>query len=436
MVKNHKISLLQAVALVTGNIVGSGIFLLPTALAIYGQFSLYGWLISTVGAILIALTFGRLSRQLPYTGGPYIYTRHAFGDFFGFLVAWGYWICTWTGNAAIVVGFVSNLAAFFPALQNSAILATTLCIITVWLITWINLLGIREVAHFQLVTTILKLIPLLIIGTFGFFFFKLSNFRVEPSSIQLPNAFFQTAALTLWSFLGIEAATIPAAEIKNPAKNVARATIIGTIISAVVFVMASTVVIGILPSSIMQKSTAPFADAAKLMGGNMLYYIIAATAAISSLGTLNGWILVQGQLPWAVANDGLFPKFFRQKNKNNVPANALILSSILVTILIFFNYSATLQTQFQNIILLSTLSTLIPYAFCSVAELVILKRKSHNFQWNKHKRLIFLSIATLIFTFAAIIGTGMKTIIYGLGLLMMGIPVYLWNKSLSKSTKN
>ncbi|MND57739.1 Arginine/agmatine antiporter [compost metagenome] len=430
---DKKIGFLQATALVTGNMIGSGIFLLPTSLAVFGYFSLWGWLISTIGAILLATVFARLSRLMPITGGPYAYTQQAFGKTTGFFVAWGYWICVWTGNAAIVIAFVSNLSPFFPILGKSPVIAAICSIITVWLLTWLNIRGVQKAARFQLITTIFKLLPILLIGTVGFLYFKPENFFIRPLDLKFPDVFFETAALTLWSFLGIESATIPAAHIRNPEKNIPRATLTGTLISAVVFVLSCTAVIGILPHHIISNSASPFSDAANAMWGQTFYYVIAATAAIACLGTLNGWILLQGQVAWAAANEKVFPPFFLRTTKNQTPISGLIVSSVLTTLLIFFNYSATLQQQFQNMILLSTLSTLIPYAFCSVAELIILKKRGIAITWRNHKQLIFISAFALIFSIGAIIGTGPKTILYGLLLLALGLPFYFWGyrKSLS-----
>lgn len=421
-----KIGFWHAVSLVTGNMIGSGIFLLPASLAAFGFYSLWGWLISSTGAILLALIFARLSRQYPLTGGLYAYTQKAFGSFPGFIVAWGYWICIWTGNAAIVIAFVSSLSPFFPSIANNINLSAGLCVTTVWLITLLNMKGVREAAQFQVVTTVLKVLPLIAIGTFGYFYFHSENFFNPTEDVKIPGVFFQTAALTLWSFLGVESATIPASSIINPRKNIGRATITGTLFAAMVYILACTAVIGIVPGSIMTNSAAPFADAAMQMGGKTFYYITSAAAAIACVGTLNGWILLQGQLPAAAANDKIFPAIFALKNKNEVPYASLIISSILITMMIFLNYSGSLQQQFNNMILLSTLSTLIPYAFCSVAELVILKRGGEKIMWSNHKKLILLSAMGFLFTAGAIAGTGMKTISYGLLLLAAGVPVFIY----------
>jgi APA family basic amino acid/polyamine antiporter len=434
---NHtpqKIGLLPAAALVAGNMIGSGIFLLPASLAQYGQLSLLGWLISTAGAILLALTFARLSKLLPLTGGLYLYTQRAYGNFSGFLIAYGYWIAIWVGNAAIAVGFVSNLTPFFPLLKTNAILAAGVSMLTVWGVTLLNLRGVRDAALFQLVTMILRLGPIILIATYGYFFFHWSNLAVPLGSFDPLQVALHTAALTLWSFLGVESATIPASDIKDPQKNIARATIGGTLFSSLIFITASTAVLGIVPKSIMADSASPFADAARQLWGTTGYYLVAAAASISCLGALNGWILLQGQIPWAAAQDGLFPKWFGQKNERGAPVFALVASSVLITILICFNFSKSLQKQFEQMILLATLSSLIPYAFCALAELRLRYLSGERLSWAVHFRLYLLSGATWIFAMAAIIGTGWEIISLGLVMLATGLPIYFWRKKRSTPT--
>jgi len=178
--RKRALGLWMCTALVVGNMVGSGVFLLPASLGAYGGISIIGWLITTAGAMLLALMFSRLSRMVPKAGGPYAYTRRGLGDFAGFLVAWGYWISIWTSNAAIAVAFVSYLTVFWPALESSSALAASVAIGSIWLLSWVNAAGVRSAGVVQLVTTILKLLPLIVIATFGLFFFQ----RRSLSSLQ------------------------------------------------------------------------------------------------------------------------------------------------------------------------------------------------------------------------------------------------------------
>lgn len=423
--KNKTIGLWGATALVAGNMIGTGIFLLPATLAAFGYFSLLGWLVSGTGALLLAHTFARLSHQMPVNGGPYAYTRVAFGDFSAFVVAWGYWISLWTGNAAIAIAFVANLTPFFPDLANNVNLALAACLISIWIATLINLRGVREATQFQLLTTVLRLLPILLLGTLGFSHFQWSNWALESRDFSLGSVALQAAALTFWSFLGVESATIPATSIQNPERTISKATWLGTIFSTLVFVASCSAVMGILPQASLAGSAAPFADAAQLIWGKMGYYAIASAAALACLGALNGWILLQGQIPHAVAKDGLFPAFFGHKNRRKAPAKALIISSVLMSLMVCLNYSDSLQEQFKKMILLATLANLIPYLFSAIAEMVWLWR-AQKLAWPNHLGLIFRSLLTFSLVAGAIIGTGWQTIGSGLILLGAGLPIYGW----------
>lgn len=307
----EKLGFWTSTSLVIGNMTGSGIFLLPAALAVYGGISLFGWIFTAAGVIFLALVFSRLSRIITNTGGPYVYSRMAFGDFPGFLVVWGYWVSIWCGNAAISIAGVGYLSIFIPALKENILFSAIFAIGAIWIFTFINTQSIRKVGAVQFSTTILKIIPLLLFGTAGFLYFDVTNFTpFNLSGESSFNAITGSAALTLWAFLGLESSTIPSDKVNNPAKTIPRATIAGTLIAAAVYISSTTAVMGIIHPSQLSESSAPFADAAGMVWGEWASYMVAVGAALSCFGALNGWILLQGQLPLAAAKDRLFPEIF------------------------------------------------------------------------------------------------------------------------------
>ncbi|MGH9323857.1 MAG: amino acid permease, partial [Vicinamibacteria bacterium] len=353
--KEKKLGLAMVTALVVGNMIGSGIFLLPASLGPFGGISIVGWLVSAAGATLVALVFARLSRLVRKSGGPYTYTREGFGDFPGFLVAWGYWISIWTTNAAIAVAFISYLTVFWAPLATNRALAGVLGVATIWLLTWVNVLGVHAAGVVQLVTTILKLIPLMVIATFGLLHVNPANFTpFNATGESTFAAITSTVALTLWAFLGLESGTTPAEHVHDPERTIPRATILGTLLSATVYVLGTIAVMGVIPSSELATSNAPFADAASRMWGPSAGYFVALGAVVSCFGALNGWLLLQGQIPLAAARDRLFPDVFGRVSKYNTPAHALVISSVLATILMAMNYTKGLVEQFTFIILLAT----------------------------------------------------------------------------------
>ncbi|AGI24045.1 amino acid permease [Pseudomonas sp. ATCC 13867] len=418
-------------ALVVGNMVGSGVFLLPSSLAAYGGLSLFGWLVSTTGAVLLAFTFARLARLNPGAGGPYAYTRDGFGSFAGYLCAWTYWKAAWIGNAAIAVTLVGYLRVFFPALADPLLMVAT-AIGSIWLCTLINLRGITAFAVVQNLLTALKLIPLLLIGVLGWFHFN-PDYLSIPAASELPNmgyaqAIATTAALTLWSFIGLESATVPADDVRDPKKTIPRATLFGTLAAAAVYILSITAVQGLMPPELLARSTSPFADAARILLGDWGYYLVAAGAVIACLGALNGWVLLQGQIPVAPARDGLFPESLGKLNKNGAPANGLLASGLLVTALVMVDGHGDLVDVFNVIILLGTMTGVVPYAFCTAALLQLLAVKPESFSPRSRPQVLAIGCLGFLYSLWALYGTGEQAIFWGFLVFMAGIPMYTWRQ--------
>ena len=430
-----KIGLWTSTSLVIGNMIGAGIFMMPAALAAYGGISIFGWLFSAMGALLLAKVFSKLSRLVRNkNGGPYIYTKEGIGDFAGFLVAWGYWISIWVANAAIAIAFVSALSVFFPVLEANAIFAVLLGLGAIWFLTWVNSRGVRESGKLQVVTTLLKLIPLLLVIIGGLFFFDLDNFiPFNPSPETNMGAIAITATMTLYAFLGIESATVPAGNVINPEKTIPRATMLGTIITTLVYVSSTIVVMGMIPSDILSTSPAPFADAMEIMAGEWGRDVVAAGAAIAAFGALNGWILIQGQIAMATSKDDLFPRIFRKENKKGAPAVGMVIGSTLTSVVMLMNYSEGLVEQFKFIIVLTTLCCLVPYLFSTASYLLILvERKIPKLKWVPEVTLAGLAF---IYSLWAIYGAGEKAVFWGFLLLLAGIPFYVWMKFRNRNKK-
>lgn len=418
----------SSTALVVGNMIGSGIFLLPASLAAFGGISIVGWLFTAVGAMMLALVFSKLASMVPKVGGPYAYTRLGFGDFAGFWIAWGYWIAVWVGNAAIAVALVSYLGGVIPVLNQQLWLSGLVAIGLIWLVTWINVMGVKHAGVFQVITTIMKLVPLVAMATIGLFWVNWSHFIPFNASGMSPfAAVTAVAALTLWAFLGVESATIPADDVKEPHKTIPRATVLGTIFVSLVYILGTVGVMGILPLAQLGKSGAPFADAAGSIWGQWAFYAVVIGAVISCLGNLNGFTLIQGQVPMAAARDSLFPKIFASMSKKGVPWFGVVISSVLVTLLLILNYSgsSSLIQMFTFIILLATLTTLVPYAFCAMAELMIFIKDREKFSGKRLLGSSIIALLAFVYSVWTVIGSGAQTVLYGFVLLLVGIPVYV-----------
>src|SRR3954454_8175850 len=282
-----------ATALVVGSIIGVGIFNLPTSLASYGPITLVSMGLTTVGALALALLFASLSRRLPAEGGPYAYARAAFGNKLGFANAWSYWITAWAGNAAIAVGWVLYVEEFVNK-GHAKGLSVLLVLVGLWMPAAINLMGVKSMGAVQLWTTILKFIGLAFMSTVGLFFIKSANFTPWNVSGQSAiNAIGGGMAIVLFSYLGVEVASVAAGKVRDPDRNIPRATMLGTLATAVVYMLSLTAVFGIMPTSALGQSTAPFSDAANVIfGGSWAGNVMSVLVIISGIGALNGWTMI------------------------------------------------------------------------------------------------------------------------------------------------
>jgi APA family basic amino acid/polyamine antiporter len=432
MASPKKIGIWTSTSLVMGNMIASAMFMLPATLSSYGSISLIGWVVSGLGAICLALVFSWLSQLMPVAnGGPYAYTREGLGDFAAFQVAWGYWLSIWSTNAAIAVAFLSYLTVFFPALGINSMFAVGVGLSAIWFLTWINTRGIRDAGAVQVITTILKIAPLLLVTIGGLFYIHTENyFPFNSSGTSNINAITTTATLTLFAFLGLECATIPSGQVENPEKTVPRATLYGTLAVTLLYILGTVVIMGVLSPTTLQTSKAPFADAAASMWGEWARYLVAGGAVMSTFGALNGWILMQGQIPAAAAVDKLFPSVLKTENKFGSPYISIIAGSVFVSFLLLMNFSRSLADTYQFIILLSTMTVLVPYLFSAVS-FAILAVRTKQLKWNSATKLM---IALLAFGYSmwAVGGSGQETVYWGFLLLMAGVPLYGWSKMRSR----
>lgn len=429
----RELGLAAATAVVVGNMIGSGIFMAPQGLAAGSnpKASILAWVITAVGSMLLALSFAKLGAAFPETGGPIVYTRKAFGEFAAFLIAWIYWIGAWVGNAAIITAFMNYLTYFFPVFNESRILAFLMSSFILWALTLVNIKGVKEAGIVGIITTILKILPL-------FAFIIIAGIHFNPGFLNTVSApavsgmstVSAAVAITLWAFIGIECATIPAGEIKDPERNIRKSTIYGTLVTALIYILVSVFAMGGMDQGILAKSNAPLADIIdSVTGGSWGGMFIALGAVISTLGATSGWILVTARSAYAAAEDGLFPGIFGKVHKKfRTPHASLIISAIVANILLIMNYVSSLADAFNFMLLLATLSFLPAYSFAAVAEIVLLRKKTGKFNlWNFIKNS-FLALLGFAYSIYAIYGTGSQVVMYGFILLLAGIPFYVYKK--------
>lgn len=416
----------MALALVIGNMIGSGFFLLPATLAPFGWNGVAGWIVTTLGALCLAMVFGRLARRFPQAGGPYAYSRLAFGPFAAFVVAWSYWVSMWIGNVAIATGVVAPLATLFPTITSYSV-AITLALI--WMLTIINCLGARTVGQIQLVTTLLKFLPLAAVVLLAILVLASGGGQAAPSlnvgnlRVSGETGIAAAAVLTLWSFLGLESATVPAERVDDPTRTIPRATLIGVIVTGLVYTFVCSSVALLMPPGQISGSGAPMADFIGAHWGGSAAAIIALFAAIAAFGTLNGWVLMQGELPWAMARDGVFPAWMAKLSRFGTPARAHIVTSVLLTVVLLLNYSRSMADLFGFLILLATTASLVAYLVCSLAAVKL----------GVGRRSVPIFLLAALFSLWAIWGSGAEAMQWGAALLLSGIPIYLLVRRLNST---
>jgi basic amino acid/polyamine antiporter, APA family len=432
----RSMGLWMATALVVGNMVGSGIFTLPAVLAgEAGPASILSLVFTGIGAMLLALVFANLGRAYPKTGGPYYFARRAFGDFVGFQTAWAYWIAAWVGNAAIAVAFAGYLGVFWGDVNTQNWLAAAVAIGAVWLFTLVNILGARQTGIAQVLTTVLKFVPLAVVGLIGLFYIDGGNYTpFTPAAGGFDWHINAAATLALWAFIGLESATVPAEEVKDPEKTIPRATILGTLATTILYLVALVAIVGILSQAVLAGSSAPFADAANAIWGGTFLGLswgkwIAMVAMAATLGALNGWIMLTARVSLAAADDGLFPKRFADVHgERKTPVFGLLVSSVLVSGLVLYNWNASFADRFTDVVLLATWMTLIAYCYAAAAEVVLFYRERELFTWAKLARDTLIAGLAFSYSVWAIWGSGEEWLAKGFMLLLFGIPVFVWMK--------
>jgi basic amino acid/polyamine antiporter, APA family len=426
----------MCLALVVGNMIGSGVFLLPASLAPYGLNSIFGWIFTATGGVLLAVVFAQLARIYPQAGGPYLYPRVAFGECCGFVMAWGYWMSVWVGNAAIAIGSVAYLAELVPAIKHTQGAPALVSVVLIWILTYVNWRGVKQMGVFQLVTTVLKLMPLLAVIVLAFLLLgrgDASVIKVEPQPFTV-SAMTAAAILTLWPLLGLESATVPAENVIDPQRNIPRSTLWGTIVTALIYVIACSAVILLIPGSQLKGSSAPFADVMRLFWGDWAASALALFAFISGFGALNGWILIQGEMPRVLAKEKIFPELFAHESRHKTPGYSLFITSTLVTIVLLMNLSSSMVDVFTKIILIATLAYLVMYLFCAAAALRLALRGDMGLRGRRLLWLIAVAILAALYSVWTLWGAaafpvemggvGVEAFWWGMGLFALGLPLY------------
>lgn len=416
-------------ALVVGNTLGLGIFLVPASLAPYGLNALAAWVITIAGCVCLAVVFSGLARAFPQDDGPYAYTQRAFGSATAFLMLWCYWFSTWVTNATLATGVVGYLSILIPGLQSIPWLPPLIALALIWFFVLVNSLGLRSAAWTQMVTTALKLVPqlgIILLGVWLLFVHPASyTAHIPPTPISV-HGVLAASSIALFAMLGIECAMIPAGKVHDPGRTIPRATVAGTLISGFICLCISIVPMLLIPQAELAVSNAPFADLFGRYAGAQYGRWLALFVVISGIGALNGWTLIVGEMTQSFALHGNFPAIFGKVNARSAPVPAFLLTGVLASVMLALSYSPSLADVFTFLIMVVTASNLPLYLVCSLAVLVLWKQG--KVRAVGPRQLGWLAAAALAAAYCiwAFSGVGAVPFLWAIGLGAAGIPFWYW----------
>lgn len=408
-----------------GGTIGSAVFMMPAVMAPYGGIGMLSLAFATLGALAVALTFGTLARRVTGSGGSYAYTRAAFGDFAGFLVAWIGWISMWVACAALAIGFIAYLGAVVPEVRSHPVVGAISGLALIWTLVAINVAGVRESGIVSLVTTILKLSPLLLVGIVGLWFIDGKNLpAMHPGEGSALVVFASVFALSFWNFIGIDTATVPSEDTVDSARTIPRATLIGTLTVGAVYFLVSFVAMGIIPGSSLAASNSPLADVGTRLFGEIGSVLIVIGALVSTTGALSASILAGGQITMAAGRDQLLPSLLARLSRRHTPWISYVLLGLFASVLLLLNFSRGLVAAYEFVLLIATLTAVIPYAFSAIASLILRMRDPNDIRAKNWPEAVVAIVAFGV-CFWVIATSGMETVYWVFLLVILGLPLYV-----------
>jgi APA family basic amino acid/polyamine antiporter len=423
------LTLLGTVALVVGNMVGTSIYTLPASLADKtGPLGLLAWVLTAAGYLFVALVYASLGPRYQRTGGPYVFAREAFGEFAGFQTVWAYWFSAVFGNAAITTGVVGYIVGFSPTLAGSTLLQFLLAQLLVWGLTLINILGIRQSARVQIAIMFCNLVPLVLFSGIALFFFDPANLR--PFAPHGTGSIAVGAALVVWAYLGIESATVPSNEVAAPESTIRRGTLIGYGVGTFVFLLTALAVAGSMPNAEVAASARPIAMMAERTAGPLGGLLVSLAAIAAGTGTLNGWILMAGRIPFSAAEDGVFFRRLAAVHPRfGTPHVALLVGTAVTSATLCLMFNRSLLEVFNFIVLLSVLTNLLPHFYAAAAELMLARRDRERYTPRERKRAHIVAPVAFAFVMYTMYGVGAEIAMWGFLVILAGTPLYIWFKT-------
>ena len=419
-----KMNLMQLTVLVSVNMMGSGIIMLPTNMAQVGAISLLSWIVTALGSMAIAYGFAQAGLFNPRPGGMSAYAEDAYGKPGYFIVFLLYFFSLAIGNVAIAISAVGYLATFFPWLASTPISTCIGVIVLIWLTTLANFGGPSITGRIGQITVWGVILPVAGLSIIGWFWFSGETFAQawNPHGKSFAEGMGSSIALTLWAFLGMESAAQNSDAVENPKRNVPLACMLGTLGAAVIYILSTTVIQGIVPNAELAKSTGPFGLAYAQMFNPVIGSIIMALAVMACLGSLLGWQFTISQTAKAAAQDRMFPKFFAKVNSMNAPVIGMIVMAIVQTVMALTTISPTLSEQFGALVSLAVVTNVLPYIIALSALMVMMRNAGVT--EAIYKRNVAVAVVAMLYSTFAIYASGKDAVLGGMIVLALAFVIY------------
>jgi putrescine:ornithine antiporter len=422
--QQKKMNLVQLTFMVAVNMMGSGIIMLPTNMAQVGAISLLSWLVTAVGSMAIAYGFAQAGIFNDRAGGMAAYAEDAYGKDGYFQVFFLYFLSLAIGNVAIGISAVGYLATFFPWLSSTPVTTCIGVILLLWLTTFANFGGPSLTGKIGSVTVWGVILPVGLLSLIGWFWFSKETFSAawNPQGLSIGAGMSSSISLTLWAFLGMESAAQNSAAVENPKKNVPLACLFGTLGAAVIYILSTTVIQGIVPNAELANSTGPFGLAYAKMFNPVIGQIVMALAVLACLGSLLGWQFTIAQTGKSAADERMFPAFFSKVNRMGAPITGMIVLGVVQSGLALMTISPTLSEQFSALVNLAVVTNVIPYVV-ALSALFVMMRKA-NVSEGVWRRNVIIALIAMVYSVFALYASGMEAVMGGM--LVLGVAYIIW----------
>jgi putrescine:ornithine antiporter len=424
MEAQKKMTLVQLTFIVAVNMMGSGIIMLPANMAQVGAISLLSWALTALGSLALAYGFAQAGLLNQRAGGMAAYAEDAYGKDGYFQVFFLYFLSLAIANVAVASSAVGYLSAFFPSLSATPVATTITVIALLWLTTFANFGGPGLTGRIGSITVWGVILPVGFLSIAGWFWFSRDTFAAawNPQGLSLAEGMGSSISLTLWAFLGLESAAQASGAVENPKRNVPLACMFGTVGAAVIYILSTTVIQGIVPNAELAKSTGPFGLAYAQMFNPTIGSIVMALAVMACLGSLLGWQFTLAQTGKSAADDGMFPAFFSRANRLGAPIMGMVVMDVVQSVMALSTISPNLSEQFSTLVNLAVVTNVVPYLIAlSALPLMMLAAKVDQ---KKYRRNVTVALVAMLYSVYVIYASG-KDAVFG-GMLVWAVAFLIW----------